>query len=563
MSIKMKSFISFAVLFIAFIAMQLFQYFISEAQWKELKKIEDHTLKAALLADDLKLSVVQVQQWLTDISATRGKDGLDDGFDQAAKYAALFHENLKKMKDMYPHEAQKLDETKTSFDRYYEMGKKMANEYIAGGYERGNRIMGEFDKSAEDINKRIDELRNSKLIEITNAVLQAEQTNKANNQLSVIYLVIVLAVGLVVVYLHSRSVIRPLKKLIQGTKRIAEGDLGQPIAAISKDEIGQLALSFEAMRQNLATLIERIKATSEQVADSSKQLASSVEETVLAVNQVAVVTEEIASGSDMQVSVTEESSKATEEMAIGVQRIAEISGEVAELSNETAKAAGAGNESIQEAIRKMEMVSKTVHESASLVRQLGERSNEINRITEVLAGITSQTELLSLNAAIEASRAGEQGKGFAVVAGEVKKLAEQSKQSADMIADMIEKVQDDIIKVVRSIEIGTKEADEGNQIIQWAGGIFQNIVVDSEKIAAQAEEVSAATEQMSAGSEQISASIGELNNIATASYKRSRDAASFSQEQLASIEGISASVQTLSRMAQELNNSIHKFKVEH
>ncbi|WP_367398228.1 methyl-accepting chemotaxis protein [Paenibacillus sp. MSJ-34] len=181
---------------------------------------------------------------------------------------------------------------------------------------------------------------------------------------------------------------------------------------------------------------------------------------------------------------------------------------------------------------------------------------------EVLAGIISQAELLALNAAIEASRAGEQGKGFAVVAGEVRKLAEQSKQSADMISDMIEKVQDDIIKVIRSIEIGTKEANEGNQIIQWAGEVFQDIVADSGKIAVQAEEVSAATEQMPAGSEQISASIVELNNIAKASYQRSKNADSLSKEQLASIEGISVSVQTLSRMAQELNNSIHKFKVE-
>ncbi|MFM1654238.1 methyl-accepting chemotaxis protein [Brevibacillus sp. B_LB10_24] len=562
MTIKMKSFISFAAIFIAFIVMQLFQYFISEAQWKELKKIEDYTLNAALMADDLKLSVVQVQQWLTDISATRGTDGLDDGFDQAAKYAAVFHENLKQMKRMYPQEAQMFDETEVSFARYYEMGQKMANEYIAGGNERGNQIMGEFDKSAEDINKRIDELRNSKLTEITNAVSQIEQTNKSNNKISVIYLVLVLAIGLVVVYLHSRSVIRPLKRLIHGTKRIAEGDLSQSIPSDSKDEIGQLALSFEAMRQNLAALIERIKTAGEQVAASSEQLTSSVEETVLAANQIAAATEEIANGSDMQATGAEESSKAIEELAIGVQRIAEISGEVAGLSDETAKAAGAGNESIQQAIQKMDMVSKTVHESSVLVRQLGERSNEINRITEVLSAITSQTELLALNAAIEASRAGEQGKGFAVVAGEVKKLAEQSKQSADMIADMIRKVQDDTFKVIRSIEIGTREADEGNQIMQRAGAMFQNIVADSEKIAAQLEEVSVATEQMSAGSEQITASIVELNHIAKASYNMSRDAASFSQEQLASMEGISASAQTLRHMAQELNNSVHRFKVD-
>lgn len=561
MTIKLKNLLTFATLFLAFIIMQLFQYFVSEAQWKEMKKMEDVTLKAALLADELKLSVVQVQQWLTDISATRGTDGLDDGFEQAAAYAALFYDNLENVKHLYPQETQWFEETKTSFDRYYEMGQKMANEYIAGGHERGNRIMGEFDHTAEDINVRIDELRDVKIAEITEAVVKIEKTNKANNQLSVVYLLIVLLIGLVAVFLHSRSVILPLNRLIQDTKRIAEGDLSQKISANTKDEIGQLALSFETMRVNLAALIVRIKTTSEQVTSSSNQLNSGVEVIVQAANRIALATEEIAAGSDMQATGAKESSKAMEEMTIGVQRIAEVSGEVAELSGETAKAASEGNISIHQAIRKMETISETVHESAVLVRELGERSNEINRITEVLSEITSQTNLLALNAAIEASRAGEQGRGFAVVAGEVRKLAEQSKHSAGMIADMIQEIQDDTAKVIRSIEIGTQEADEGNQIMHLSGEIFQRIVADSEQIAAQIEDVSAATEQMSAGSEQITASITELNNIAKMSYNKSRDAATFSQEQLASMQEIYASVQTLSRMAQELYDSIHKFKV--
>ncbi len=561
MTIKMKSMVSFAVLFIVVTVMQLFQYVSSETQWKELKKVEDVTLRSALLAEELKLSVVQVQQWLTDISATRGMNGLDDGFNQAASNAALFYENLKNMEQLHPQEKQWYEETKASFDRYYELGQKLANEYIAGGHERGNRFMGDFDQTAQDINERINKLRNTKMAEITESVERIERTNKNNNQLSLIYLLVVLAVGLVVVYLHSRSVIAPLNRLIQGTKRIAEGDLSQKILTDTKDEIGQLARSFEAMRGNLAALIQRIKVVSEQVAASSDHLTKGVDETVQAANRIAAATEEIANGSDMQATGAKESSNAMEEMANGVQRIAEVSGEVAELSGQAAKAASEGNVSIRQAMRKMETISATVHESAALVKELGERSNEINRITEALAEITSQTDLLALNAAIEASRAGEQGRGFAVVAGEVKKLAEQSKQSAGMIADMICKIQDGVAKVVHSIEIGTEETNEGNQIMRGAGEIFQRIVADSERIAAQVVEVSAATEQMSAGSEQIAASIVELNNIAKQSYYQSRDAASFSQEQLAAMEGISVSAQALRQMAQELNQSVSQFKV--
>lgn len=562
MSIKLKNLVAFTVVFLFFISMQLYQFYISEMQWKDLKKIEDQTLKAALLADELKLSVVQVQQWLTDISATRGKDGLDDGFANAEKYAKLFYEKLEEMNKTLPHETQMLQETKHSFDRYYEMGKKMANEYIEGGHEKGNLIMGEFDKTAEDINKRIDSIRSSKLAEITESVAKVEQANQSNIRFSFIYFIVFLLVGLTVVYVHSRTIIRPLNRLIQDTKRIAEGDLSQKISSASKDEIGQLGRSFEAMRMNLATLIEQIKTMSRQVAATSKELTAGVEQAVSAGRQIASLAEEMANGAEIQAKGADEGAKAMEEMAIGIQRIAEISGEMAELSVDTAKKANQGNESIQKAIAKMESLSDVVHQSASVIMELGERSKEINQIIEVITKIASQTHMLALNAAIEASRAGEQGKGFAVVANEIRKLADQSKSSAEMIAETIRKIQDDIGKAVHSIAAGTQETEEGKNIMRKAGEVFRRILEDSERVAAQIQEVSAATEQMSAGSEEITASIAELNEIAKESYKKSRDVDSFSKKQFASMEGISISAHALNQRVQELNASINRFKIE-
>ncbi|USG65014.1 methyl-accepting chemotaxis protein [Brevibacillus ruminantium] len=562
MSIKWKNVVAVAVIFVSFIVIQLFQYVTSEAHWRELKKVEDQTLKAALLADELKISVIQVQQWFTDISATRGKDGLDDGFDIAEKYAKLFHEKLDEMAQIYPEEAEMLQEAKASFDRYYDMGKKMANHYIEGGHEKGNQIMGDFDKTAEDINQRIDNIRDSKLSEITQSILNIETNNKANNQLSLVFFLTVILIGIAVVYVHSRAIINPLKRLIADTKRIAAGDLTSVITVSSKDEIGQLSTSFEVMRVKLAELIGRINITSQQVATSTEELTAGIGQTTMAADRIAAAMEEVSNNSEIQAKGTSESSKAIEEMAIGVHRIAEISGEVAELSSATAKAAYTGNQSIQLAISKMDTISDAVHQSASVVTELGERSKEINQIIEVITEITNQTNLLALNAAIEASRAGEQGRGFAVVAGEVKKLAEQSKQSAEMISDMIRLVQEDTAKAVRSIEQGTREVEEGKSIVNEAGEVFRCILQDAENTASQIQEVSAATEEMSAGSEQISASITGLNDMAKVSFEKSRGTASHVQEQLASMEGISEAVHKLSDMAQELNELVHTFKVE-
>jgi methyl-accepting chemotaxis protein len=390
---------------------------------------------------------------------------------------------------------------------------------------------------------------------------KAKQLQQQIEMIQIGLIVLATVVSALVGWLVARSIVTPLRMVVNAADGMAQGLLNQKVELERKDELGQLALSFNQMSLNIRALIEQVKKAGDQVATSSEQLSESAEQTKQAVNHITLTIQEVATGAEAQVQGSEESAKAMEEMAIGIQRIAEKSSVVLDASVETVKEAEKGNDSIQIAVRQMDSISHSVNNSASVIKLLGERSKEIGDIVQVITSISSQTNLLALNAAIEAARAGEHGRGFAVVAGEVRKLAEQSRKSAEQITGLIQKMQEGTTQAVSAMEDGTREVKTGIVTVHQAGEAFERIVKAAQRVAEQIEEVSASSEQMSASSQQVTASVEEITTIAKESAEGTQNIASASEEQLASIEEISASSDALNKMAQELKEVIGKFKV--
>jgi methyl-accepting chemotaxis protein len=390
---------------------------------------------------------------------------------------------------------------------------------------------------------------------------KAKQLQKQIEIVQIILIVMAAVVSALVGWLVARSIVVPLRMVVRAADDMAQGALNQKVELERKDELGQLALSFNQMSVNIRTLIERAKKTGEQVAVSSEQLSQSAEQTKQAINQITLTIQEVAAGTETQVQGAEESAKAMEEMSKGIQRIAEKSTVVLDASVETVKEAEQGNDSIQKAVRQMDSISHSVNHSASVIKSLGERSKEIGEIVEVITSISSQTNLLALNAAIEAARAGEHGRGFAVVADEVRKLAEQSRKSAEQITDLIQKIQEGTTQAVSAMIDGTREVETGIVTVHQTGEAFKLIVKAAQRVAEQIEEVSASSQQMSASSQQVTASVEEIITIAKESAEGTQNIATASEEQLASVEEISGSADALNKMAQELKEVIGKFKL--
>ena len=267
-----------------------------------------------------------------------------------------------------------------------------------------------------------------------------------------------------------KTITAPLRTVMNAAHVIADGDLSQPdVVAKSRDEIGQLATVFNDMKTSLRGLIKNVQTNSEQLSAAAEELSASTEEisaTTEDVTRQVANTAEAAQGSSRAAG---ESAVAMEETAQGVQRIAEASQTLHSSSLDASETATKGKEIIEHAKKQMDVINTSTATVNELVQKLAKQTEEIENITKVITDITDQTNLLALNASIEAARAGEQGKGFAVVANEVKKLAEESKESANSIAALTVEIKTDTENVEKAVENSLTSVKDGVEIISEAG----------------------------------------------------------------------------------------------
>jgi methyl-accepting chemotaxis protein len=427
----------------------------------------------------------------------------------------------------------------------------LARSLVFGGqYERGKELIAQ---PLDQFNADLDEWTGSK-------VKQAENNVLKGSIIMIISAVLVLVTVIITFVLLFRK-IKPLTKLSHFAQTIADGDLNvEEIQTKEKDEVAQLTRSFNTMASNLKGLLSAVHQASENVAASSEQLLASAAQTNTATQQVSASVDEIASGGEQQLQQVQESTRAISEVAGGIQLIADTSASVAKSSEETSSKSQTGEENINQALVQMRTIEKNVGITAQAIKNLDERSKEIENIVVAITNISSQTNLLALNAAIEAARAGEHGKGFAVVADEVRKLAEESNHSAQQITSLIKSIQEDTVNTVDQMEFVTKDVLGGVEIIEHTGRTFKEILNSAQNVASKVQEVSAVSEQMAASAQQVSASFETVNSITENASARTQTVAGLAEEQSASMEEITASAETLSQLAHEMQQQLGKFK---
>ncbi|QGG51784.1 methyl-accepting chemotaxis protein [Lysinibacillus pakistanensis] len=362
-------------------------------------------------------------------------------------------------------------------------------------------------------------------------------------------------------FLFTRAFVRPLQEMNRQLRGIAEGegDLTKQLQINSKDEAGELAQSFNKMLTSLKSLMQQIAQTSQQVDVSSDTLTSQSEQSAEMTRALASTLQDLAQGSKTTLHTTAESLTAMQEMAIGIQQVAETASTVSDAADVMGQEAAQGNDSLNRVMSQMTIINDSSDHVEKQVRILGEQSQQIGNIVDVITSIADQTNLLALNAAIEAARAGEQGKGFAVVADEVRKLAEQSKQSADQIAALILSIQHDTTNVITAISSNTKETAAGMEVVDETKEAFQKIMQSIGGVSTQLHDISAVTEQMSASIEEVTASSEEMARIASRATDSSEHVTVTAKEQLASIEQMASSAKEMAQQADELQGLLKKF----
>lgn len=349
-------------------------------------------------------------------------------------------------------------------------------------------------------------------------------------------LVAVMLAALVTMYVMLRLlVIKPLTAMTAISRDIAEGegDLTKRVPVEGRDEIAELGNWFNVFIDKLQGMIAKVAHVTDKVASASVQLSATAEQ--------------MSKGAEGLTARTAQTATAVEEMNATVGEVAQNSSKAATMAQDTVQTAKSGREVVAETINGMQQISDAVTQSATIIAALGKSSDQIGEIVRVIEDIADQTNLLALNAAIEAARAGEQGRGFAVVADEVRKLAERTTKATKEIGDMIRQIQHDTKGAVSSMEEGTQKVAGGVALVNKTGEALAKIAEMVTQTSDMIRQIAVAAEEQSVATQHIA---GDLENVAKVSKESAGGAA----------ESAKAS-HDLSMLANELQAIVGSFKI--
>lgn len=355
---------------------------------------------------------------------------------------------------------------------------------------------------------------------------------------------------------NLQAIIADSSKVLEA---ISNNDLSQAITVKGVGDFKVLTDGIENSRQSLNTVVSMVHSSSRNVAATSEEMAASVEEMSSSSTQVTNTVNEISMGAQSQAAKTEEVSRAMVDMTTTVQ-------EVALNSQKTAENAKDSNELINDLGRitadllvKMASIKDASSESSTVIKELDGKSKQIGEIVSLITSIADQTNLLALNAAIEAARAGEHGRGFAVVADEVRKLAEDSGNAAKQIATLITEIQEGTHNAVTSMQQGSEEVETGATALNEVAEVIENVVDSGTHVAHMIQDIAAAAEEQSASIEEVTSSIQEVSAISQESAAGTQEASAAVQEQTATMQELAKSAEDLSSLAGEMKGVVDKF----
>lgn len=358
----------------------------------------------------------------------------------------------------------------------------------------------------------------------------------------------------------SRQLSIPIRRIARVAEQVAAGDLRvEPLAFSRKDELGELGGSVDRMLESLKNLIHRLADSSTVVEQSSRVLldqAVRTESAGLAISQAVHETDEGARTQSIQVG---QMTGILQEMAAAIRMTAASGESAASASTRSAEQAGLGLQVIGRAMAEMETVCHGVQEAAEQMTQLDKEAARISEIAGLIKEISSQTNLLALNASIEAARAGEHGRGFAVVAEEVRKLAEEAKESSERAADAVKLLRRGTQQAAEQMRRNAQGAEAGMKSALEAGAMFKEIAAEVDSVSALMTDLSAAVEEAFAGSEEIVSQAEGLRGIADLSFDRSKKAAEQAGETVSAMKEIRRYSERLEQESKDLSRVMSEF----
>ncbi|MDC3332676.1 methyl-accepting chemotaxis protein [bacterium] len=464
--IKPQLFMSFTALLIVLMSFTYTLYGHLEKLQKESDSLINREVALLRQVGNLSFSVVQVQQWLTDISATRGYDGLNDGFDEAQKYAALGRESIAKIGAIDTGRSDYYSNLLSRFNDFYRDGTIMAREYVDNGTHAGNALMGQFDLSSESLQNEL-----KPLIQETDADLNRRISQQAHSVANIKYSVLITA-GVIFciiigIFFILKTLFSRLEMIHQSMLEIGDGkdNFNSRITIDKDDELADIANAFNVFIEKLSRMVTGVVTISENLSNTSDRVQ---QQTVDTCNSIETKALEINALADTVGHMTEQAKSVKEHINYTSDSISEV--------NDRSQS---GRGLITDVISQMKILSAESEALSDVVTQLNDQCNSIGEVVTMIADVAAQTNLLALNAAIEAARAGEHGRGFAVVADEVRSLSGRTTQATGDIQALIEIIQASSSKAVVKVD---KSSSMASQTLEKSQAAFDAFLMISESV---------------------------------------------------------------------------------
>jgi len=366
------------------------------------------------------------------------------------------------------------------------------------------------------------------------------------------------AIGSVV----AKYISDPIKSIADQANMIASGDFTKAInlTVHGKDEVGQLQKDFKEMAIMLKSSMTQIRQAVTEIASSSEVLEANSQQSAQGATQVAQTVAEVASGTINQVNAVNRTVEIVKGIDNQIDEILKNASEATFLTKDSAAAANDGGNAINHAVESITNINAIVQDTAKAIRELGTSSEQISHIVDTISGLASQTNLLALNAAIEAARAGEQGRGFAVVAEEVRKLAEQSQESASNIAQIIGEVQLQTKYAIEKMDKSAEEVSAGQNVVLVAGESFKTIQAQIENVNQSVQGIAVIIQRLTQSSSNVIASVEEIREISQDTAANSQTISAATEEQSASMQEIASSAEALAQLSDQLEGTLNQYK---
>lgn len=462
-------------------------------------------LHTSQLIDEANLQFkVQVQEWKNVL--LRGKQPAD-----LAKYWSQFEERQRDVQNILGELAgqkgieanlksriERLREEHRQLGAAYQKGR---DAYVAAGGDpsAGDAAVKGVDRAtSEQMSALVAELREQGTAQSALISASAERTVWLG---LLVMLASGLLIGLLSLWLVSRNLIEPIRNLIDYVTRLSRGQLAERVVSERRDELGNLAAAANTLRDFLADTFTRLQRSAGDLDSASGEL-----------NAIATT---MAGGTSEQFNRTDQVATAMNEMSATAQEVARHAADAARAADDADQSAQQGEKVMQTTIHSITQMRGEIANTATVIRRLETDSGRIGKVLEVIRGIAEQTNLLALNAAIEAARAGEAGRGFAVVADEVRNLAQRTAESIIEINQIIQNVQTGAVDAAQAIESGQARSDESVEQVTQAGAMLERITLAVEAIRDMNRQIATAAEEQTSVAEDISRNLTEITAIAS------------------------------------------------